>query len=81
MIKLSQKAQMLAELISEDFWEHVGYEDFCIGCDASGAHDPEQGCPAGDDPFSSQCYRNAEAESYEDSIREFATNLCKTAGY
>ena len=81
MSKLSPKAEMLAQSFSETFWELVGWERFCEGCNAPGAHDPEQGCPAGDDPFSSQCYRNAEAESYEDSIREFATSLCKTAGY
>lgn len=75
MSKLSQKAQMLAELISEDFWEHVGYEDFCIGCDALGAHDPEHGCPAGDDPFSSECCRHADAEDIEERIRELAASL------
>ena len=75
MIKLSAKAQMLAELISEDFWEHVGYEDFCVGCDATGVHDPEQGCPAGDDPFSRKCYRHADAEDIEERIRELAASL------
>ena len=75
MSKLSPKAEMLAELLSSDFWEHVGYEDFCIGCDAPGVHDPEQGCPAGDDPFSSECYRHAEAEGIEERIRELAASL------
>ena len=74
MIKLSPKAQMLAELISEDFWEHVGYEDFCVGCEATGAHDPEQGCRA-ESPFSSECYRHADAEVIEERIRELAASL------
>ncbi len=29
MSKLSPKAEMLADMFSETFWEHLGYENFC----------------------------------------------------
>ena len=72
---------MLAELFSEDFWEHLGYENFCLDCDASGVHDPEQGCPAGDAPFSPECYRHADAEDIEERISQLAVSLVKALEY
>ena len=78
---MTKTAQMLADMFSETFWEHLGYENFCLGCDASGVHDPEQGCRAGDDPFSPECYRHADAEDIEERISQLAVSLVKALEY
>ncbi len=78
---ISSVSQMLANSFSETFWDMVGTDNFCIGCEACGVHDPEQGCPACDDPFSSECPRHDKAESLEELIRNFAVTLCKAVEY
>ena len=70
-------SQMLANSFSETFWELVGTGNFCLGCEANGVQDPEQGCPAYDDPFSPECPRHEQAEHFEEIIRDFAAILCK----
>ena len=70
-------SRMLANLFSDTFWELVGTDNFCLGCEANGVHDPEQGCPAGDDPFNTDCCRHEQAEHFEEIIRDFAVILCR----
>lgn len=75
--ELSLTAEGLADVFSSDFWDYVGSEYFCIGCEALGAHDPQRGCDACDDVYSPECCRHEQAEHVEELIREFAVTLCK----
>ena len=81
MTKLSPKAEMLAQSFSDMFWDLVAWDSFCDGCNAPGVHDPEQGCRAGDDPFSPECYRHADAEDIEERISKLAVSLVKALEY
>ncbi len=71
--------KMLAATFSDTFWDMVGYKNFCIGCSERGADDVEEGCPACDDIFSSECPRHKDAEELERRIQEFAASLYKDA--
>ena len=71
--------KMLATSFSDTFWETVGYDNFCIGCNERGVHDVEQGCPACDDIFSSECPRHNDAEELEQRIKEFAATMYRAA--
>ena len=72
---LSHEAQRLADALSDTFWDILGYDNFCLGCEA-----PGELCPACDDPFSSECCRSANASNIKACIEDFAKILSKAVG-